>query len=144
MIRTILFLYELRARRFIGSSRPASYLLGMKYLLLAYLQIAEGEKRNIPVIRVGNVAALPEEPLSPLPVPAYLIETRSLGKRGSCFFQHDSCPPYEGGRTTAIWCDGWLGWSGKAHHDHAICVCWNDLKLAWGRLFKRLCWARGE
>jgi hypothetical protein len=40
-----------------------------------------GERRNIPVVRIGNIAALPEEPLeftSPRR-PAFLIETRSLG-----------------------------------------------------------------
>jgi hypothetical protein len=40
-----------------------------------------GERKNIPVIRIGNIAALPEEPVSPGSPkrPAYLIETRSLG-----------------------------------------------------------------
>jgi hypothetical protein len=40
-----------------------------------------GEKKNIPVVRVGNIAALPQEPLeffSPHR-PAFLLETRSLG-----------------------------------------------------------------
>ena len=40
-----------------------------------------GENRNIPVIRIGNIAAMPEEPIeaaSPRRA-AYLIETRSLG-----------------------------------------------------------------
>lgn len=40
-----------------------------------------GERRNIPIVRVGNIAALPVESIrvgSPT-VPAYLIETRSLG-----------------------------------------------------------------
>jgi hypothetical protein len=40
-----------------------------------------GEKKNIPVIRVANIAAMPEEPItfgSPK-LRAYLIETRSLG-----------------------------------------------------------------
>jgi hypothetical protein len=40
-----------------------------------------GEKRNIPIVRIGNIAAMPEEPIpfaSPRRV-AYLIETRSLG-----------------------------------------------------------------
>jgi hypothetical protein len=40
-----------------------------------------GYRKNIPVVRIGNVAAMPEEPIdfaSPRKV-AYLIETRSLG-----------------------------------------------------------------
>jgi hypothetical protein len=39
----------------------------------------EGEKRNIPIIRTANIAAMPEEPLWPSPAVSYLIETRSLG-----------------------------------------------------------------
>jgi hypothetical protein len=50
-----------------------------------------GSKRNIPVIRIGNVAAMPEEPIevfSPRHA-AYLIETRSLGGlSGSPVFLH--------------------------------------------------------
>jgi hypothetical protein len=40
-----------------------------------------GESKNIPVIRIGNIAAMPEEPIdfSSPKRPAYLIETRSLG-----------------------------------------------------------------
>jgi hypothetical protein len=40
-----------------------------------------GYKKNIPVVRIANIAAMPEEPIdfaSPRQ-PAYLIETRSLG-----------------------------------------------------------------
>jgi hypothetical protein len=40
-----------------------------------------GYRKNIPIIRIGNIAAMPEEPIdfaSPRR-PAYLIETRSLG-----------------------------------------------------------------
>jgi len=48
-------------------------------------------KQNIPIIRVGNIAAMPEEPIhyfSPRR-PAYLIETRSLGGlSGSPVFLH--------------------------------------------------------
>jgi len=38
-----------------------------------------GERKNIPIIRMANVSAMPEEPLWPYPTPCYLIETRSLG-----------------------------------------------------------------
>jgi hypothetical protein len=52
-----------------------------------------GERRNIPIVRVGNVAALPVEPIdyaSPRD-PAYLIETRSLGGiSGSPVFNNPS------------------------------------------------------
>ena len=50
-----------------------------------------GEKKNIPVIRLASIAAMPDEPVwggSPSR-PAYLIETRSLGGvSGSPFFLH--------------------------------------------------------
>jgi hypothetical protein len=50
-----------------------------------------GTKKNIPIIRIGNIAAMPEEPvhfLSPRKR-AYLIETRSLGGiSGSPVFLH--------------------------------------------------------
>ena len=40
-----------------------------------------GEKRNIPIVRVANIAAMPQEPIFPASQKrgAYLIETRSLG-----------------------------------------------------------------
>jgi len=40
-----------------------------------------GERKNIPIVRIGNIAAMPEEPISfgSPRKPAYLIETRSLG-----------------------------------------------------------------
>jgi hypothetical protein len=50
-----------------------------------------GHKSNIPIVRIGNIAAMPEEPVefgSPRR-PAYLIETRSLGGiSGSPVFSH--------------------------------------------------------
>jgi hypothetical protein len=50
-----------------------------------------GSRKNIPIIRIGNIAAMPEEPvhfLSPRKR-AYLIETRSLGGiSGSPVFLH--------------------------------------------------------
>ncbi|MBI4965133.1 MAG: hypothetical protein HY913_17800 [Desulfomonile tiedjei] len=52
-----------------------------------------GESRNIPIIRVGNIAAMPEEPVKTLKwtseMEAYLIESRSLGgMSGSPVFVH--------------------------------------------------------
>lgn len=40
-----------------------------------------GEQKNIPIIRVGNIAAMPEEPVrsSLGPIDAFLIEARSIG-----------------------------------------------------------------
>ncbi len=41
-----------------------------------------GSKRNIPIVRVGNIAAMPEEPVQTLemgPQDAYLVEVRSTG-----------------------------------------------------------------
>jgi hypothetical protein len=40
-----------------------------------------GKQRNIPIVRVGNIAAMPEEPVASRigPVDAYLIEARSIG-----------------------------------------------------------------
>jgi hypothetical protein len=50
-----------------------------------------GDRKNIPVVRIANVAAMPEEPVwggSPAR-PAFLIETRSLGgTSGSPIFLH--------------------------------------------------------
>lgn len=41
-----------------------------------------GKKRNIPIVRVGNIAAMPEEPVTTRlfgEIEAYLIEARSIG-----------------------------------------------------------------
>lgn len=40
-----------------------------------------GERRNIPIVRIGNISAMPEEPVAVASPKkgAYLIETRSLG-----------------------------------------------------------------
>lgn len=40
-----------------------------------------GEQRNIPIVRVGNIAAMPEEPVQTRvgPQQAYLVESRSIG-----------------------------------------------------------------
>jgi hypothetical protein len=50
-----------------------------------------GERKNIPVIRLGSIAAKPDEPIGAVSHqnPAYLIETRSLGGvSGSPVFLH--------------------------------------------------------
>jgi len=40
-----------------------------------------GESSNVPIIRMGNIAVMPEQPIDTGngPTPAYLIETRSIG-----------------------------------------------------------------
>jgi hypothetical protein len=48
-----------------------------------------GSERNIPIVRIGNIAAMPEEPVSTElgPMDAYLIESRSIrGLSGSPVF----------------------------------------------------------
>lgn len=50
-----------------------------------------GATRNVPIIRVGNIAAMPEEPIASGlgPIDAYLIEARSIGGlSGSPVFVH--------------------------------------------------------
>lgn len=50
-----------------------------------------GKDRNIPIVRVGNIAAMPEEKVGTTlgPIDAYLIEARSLGGlSGSPVFAH--------------------------------------------------------
>lgn len=40
-----------------------------------------GRERNVPIVRIGNIAAMPEEPVQTAlgPMDAYLIEARSIG-----------------------------------------------------------------
>jgi hypothetical protein len=50
-----------------------------------------GKKRNIPIVRVGNIAAMPEEPVDTDigEIEAYLVESRSIsGLSGSPVFVH--------------------------------------------------------
>lgn len=50
-----------------------------------------GEEKNLPIVRVGNIAAMPSEPMwgASHNKPAFLIETRSLGgTSGSPVFLH--------------------------------------------------------
>ncbi len=50
-----------------------------------------GQSKNIPIVRVGNIAAMPEEPVGASigPIEAYLIEARSIGGlSGSPVFAH--------------------------------------------------------
>jgi len=65
---------------------------GTEVFLVGLFSRHFGLKRNIPIIRVGNIAAMPEEPIEfqeSKSVEAYLIETRSLGGlSGSPVFAH--------------------------------------------------------
>lgn len=59
-----------------------------------------GENRNIPIVRSGNIAAMPLEPVWPYSPtrPAYLVETRSLGGiSGSPLFLHTAPERLHGG-----------------------------------------------
>ena len=50
-----------------------------------------GTKKNTPVVRTGNIAAMPEEPVDTArgPMEAYLVEARSIGGlSGSPVFVH--------------------------------------------------------
>jgi hypothetical protein len=58
------------------------------YMTGAYV-IRPGELRNLPIVRVGNIAGMPEEPVWPASSrePVYLIEVRSMaGLSGSPIF----------------------------------------------------------
>ena len=59
--------------------RRSGLSLGDSVFIAGLFAPRGGEKRNIPIVRMASVAALPEEPLWPQPTPAYLIETKSLG-----------------------------------------------------------------
>lgn len=51
-----------------------------------------GQRRNLPIVRIGNIAAMPEEPVSTIKygeIDAYLVEARSIGGlSGSPVFVH--------------------------------------------------------
>jgi hypothetical protein len=60
-----------------------------------------GAKKNRPIVRIGNIAAMPEEPVetkwSPCPMEAFIIEARSIGGlSGSPVFVH--VPPRGSGK----------------------------------------------
>src|SRR5258708_9213603 len=56
--------------------------LGDELFFAGLFWLHKGQNRNIPIVRIGNIAALREEPvLSPgaPPMDAYLVESRSIG-----------------------------------------------------------------
>jgi hypothetical protein len=57
------------------------YGLGDEVFILGLFRSHYGQQRNIPIVRIGNIAAMPEEPVQTEAglVEAYLIEARSIG-----------------------------------------------------------------
>jgi hypothetical protein len=74
-----------------GRYPEVGFSLGDEVFIVGAFVGRVGDKKNIPVVRMGNIAAMPEEPVwggSPTR-PAFLIETRSLGGvSGSPIFLH--------------------------------------------------------
>lgn len=64
--------------------------IGEDVISVGLFKFHQGEKRNIPIVRVGNIAAMPEEKISIKglgDIDAYLIESRSIrGLSGSPVF----------------------------------------------------------
>jgi hypothetical protein len=83
----------------VGLDRNKTPRLGDEVFITGAFVGRIGEHKNIPVVRIGNIAALPQEPLefaSPRR-PAYLLETRSLGGiSGSPVFLNYSHPANRG------------------------------------------------
>ena len=55
---------------------------GDDVFLTGYFSSFPGERKNIPIVRMGNIAAMPDEPLTTrggVPMNGYLIEARSIG-----------------------------------------------------------------
>lgn len=74
--------------------------VGEEVFLTGLFTHHHGNIRNIPIVRVGNIAAMPEEQVrSKLgPIDAYLIEARSIGGlSGSPVFAHLGITRYIGG-----------------------------------------------
>ncbi len=56
--------------------------VGDEVIIIGLFRHHHGQTRNIPIIRVGNIAAMDEEPVVTKdfgPIPAFLIEARSIG-----------------------------------------------------------------
>lgn len=66
--------------------------IGEEVFLVGMFYPHTGKKRNIPIVRIGNIAAMPEEPVYTEDlgeVEAYLVEARSIGGlSGSPVFVH--------------------------------------------------------
>ncbi len=69
--------------------------IGDETFLAGLFSLHRGKKRNVPVVRVGNISAMPEEPIeakwgdTTVLMDAYLVECRSIGGlSGSPVFVH--------------------------------------------------------
>jgi hypothetical protein len=61
--------------------------IGDSVFLTGLFTALTGERRNIPIVRVGNIAAMPEEPVNLAgfgDAEAYLVEVRSIGGLSEC------------------------------------------------------------
>jgi hypothetical protein len=77
--------------------------LGDEVVIIGLFREHAGTERNVPIIRTGNIAAMPEEPVSTRqwgPIAAHLIECRSIsGLSGSPVLAHlDGWAGQKGGR----------------------------------------------
>jgi Trypsin-like peptidase domain len=61
--------------------RDQQISVGDEVFIVGLFRNHSGRQRNIPIVRIGNIAAMPEEPVSTKtgPMDAYLIEARSIG-----------------------------------------------------------------
>jgi hypothetical protein len=69
--------------------RPRDVGLGDETFTLGLFRLHAGRDRNIPIVRIGNIAAMPEEPVRTNwgSIKAYLVEMRSIaGLSGSPVF----------------------------------------------------------
>lgn len=65
--------------------------LGSEVFLVGLFAHHSGQRRNIPIVRIGNISAMPEEPVETRigRIDAYLVEARSIGGlSGSPVFVH--------------------------------------------------------
>lgn len=88
-IATIPYLLEASVTRDVISKESIG--VGTEVFLSGLFINHYGRERNIPIVRVGNIAAMPEEKVSTEmgPMDAYLIEARSIGGlSGSPVFAH--------------------------------------------------------
>lgn len=87
--------------------------VGRQVFIAGMFSSHRGLQRNIPIIRVGNIAALPEEKIETEsfgPIDAYLVELRSSGGLSGSpvfiYFEHQETRPVEiigrSGRPTTI------------------------------------------
>jgi len=84
--------YPLHGFMFENVMRQMGIGIGDDVFIVGLFPRHTGSKRNIPIIRAGNIAAMPEEPINTKFSPnmsAYLIEARSFGGlSGSPVFVH--------------------------------------------------------